>query len=89
MIDNLNDDEIYNLQNHCINTKIFHYKKLKNNDTFQNIFKNKIKHLLEILIKNYGRAAGLYYYEKEKNNEQPKHSQRRIRLASPYTKINK
>lgn len=69
VIDSLNNDEIFKLQNHCIKTKIFHYKYFKNDDSFKNIFKNKVKHLLDVLMKNYGRAAGLYYYEKENSNK--------------------
>lgn len=86
VIDNLSIDDVNILQKHFMEYKIPKYKTIKNITSFKNYVKRKIKYLLNDLIKNCGRAAGLYYYEKEKNNEQPKRSQRRIRLASPYIK---
>jgi hypothetical protein len=91
VIDNLSIDDVNILQKHFMEYKIPKYKTIKNITSFKNYVKRKIKYLLNDLIKNCGRAAQLYYTEKEKNNEQPKLSQRRIRLASPYvgSEINK
>jgi hypothetical protein len=91
VIDNLSIDDVNILQKHFMEYKIPKYKTIKNITSFKNYVKRKIKYLLNDLIKNCGRVAQLYYTEKEKNNEQPKLSQRRIRLASPYvgSEINK